>query len=160
MRTYDATFIFLTSMTEDAIEKTLARIGDEVSRFDGTVVSTEAQGRRSFARPMRKQEAGFYYKVVLSLPPESVDPLLGRFKLIDDIFRVQIVLGKAPEAAEEEAPVEEAPAAVPATEAPAPEPAAPTLATKEGAPAAPEAPAPAESAAPVSTPQEESDGQL
>ncbi len=128
MRTYDATFIFLTSMTEEAIEKTLARIGDEVSRLGGAVLNTEALGRRSFARPMRKQEAGFYYKVVLSLDPDNVDPLLGRFKLVDGIFRVQIVHGKAPEVAEtapaEETPVVAQPVAAPGAAEAIPEPVA------------------------------------
>jgi ribosomal protein S6 len=132
LRTYDATFIFLTSMTEEAIDKTLARMEDEVNRLGGSVLKTQAQGRRAFARPMKKQDAGVYYKIQLGLEPETVDPLLGRFKLIDDIFRVQIVHGKVPEAApeaEEETPAVAAPAAVetPAAAAPAaPEPAATT----------------------------------
>jgi ribosomal protein S6 len=91
VRTYEALFIFANSLKDEARDKALERIREEIGKLKGTVLGTEALGRRQFARPMKKLEGGFFVKLVISLDPRNVDPLLARFKLNEDIFRVQIV---------------------------------------------------------------------
>jgi len=84
-------FIFRSSMTDEDVEQILARIGEEVTRVGGVVTETIAMGDRSFARPMKKKESGRYVKMIANLDPAQVSNLQGRFRLLEDIFRSQVV---------------------------------------------------------------------
>ena len=48
-------------------------------------------GKRPFARPMKKQDAGYYYVIDFELEGDQVTPLKERLKLNEFVFRVQIV---------------------------------------------------------------------
>ena len=63
----------------------------EVERFDGKILEKVSLGRRSFSRPMKKRESGVYVKVRLELDPANVDALVKRYKLVEEVFRVQIL---------------------------------------------------------------------
>jgi len=60
---------------------------------------------------MKKRDAGIYMTVRCELEPTSVDKLRARLKLVDDLFRSQVLVAEPEvEEAEEvaaEAPVEE-----------------------------------------------------
>lgn len=88
---YDGLFIFAGSMKDEALEKTLERVSAEIERLGGTVEATENLGRHTFARPMKKRENGVYVKVRFQLPPAQVTPLRARYRLSEDVFRVQIL---------------------------------------------------------------------
>ncbi len=90
-KTYEAMFIFSGSLKEDALEKVLERIRGDIAKVNGTIVSSQVLGSRTFARPMKKRESGQYVKMMVSLEPKDVEALAGRFRLNEDIFRVQIV---------------------------------------------------------------------
>ena len=91
MKTYDAIYIFVGITKDDALNASLEKALAEISRVGGTVLSTESLGRRSFARPMSKKESGVYVKVRMELDPASVDELVKRYRLVEDVFRVQIL---------------------------------------------------------------------
>ena len=48
-------------------------------------------GKQAFVRPMQKMTSGHYIKVRFQMDPANQAPLLARLKLIDTIFRVQVV---------------------------------------------------------------------
>ena len=56
-----------------------------------TVLSTDVLGKKSFARPMRKRDSGVYVKIRFELDPAQVSTLVGRYLLVEDVFRVQIL---------------------------------------------------------------------
>lgn len=91
MKDYEAMFIFSPSLNEEALEKILERIRGEITKQKGAVKDSRIIGKRVFARPLKKKESGQYVKMDLSMEPQSINPLLARFKLNDDIFRVQIL---------------------------------------------------------------------
>ncbi len=91
MKTYDAIFIFLTSLKDEEIAKALSRIRAELEKLGGAVVEEEDMGRRSFARQMQKQEHGAYHRLTFKLDPAKGEALRLRWKLVDEIFRVQVV---------------------------------------------------------------------
>jgi len=93
---YDALFILPTSLKEEEQEGVYERLREEVTKLNGTVDEVRPLGKRVFARPMKKHDAGFYVRVDMSLPPESVAPLLARLKLNEMIFRVQVVKQEKP----------------------------------------------------------------
>ena len=91
MGAYRMMFIFLPDLGEEAREKVVSGISEEISKLNGKVLRTEYLGRRTFARPLKNQEEGHYVRLYVELGPEAMDTLLARFKLNPDIFRVQII---------------------------------------------------------------------
>jgi small subunit ribosomal protein S6 len=92
LKTYEAMFIFPASLNDEGIEAAIDRIKGELENKGGSVTKVENMGRRAFARPMDKKNSGIYVRLTCELVPSSVDALLARFKLNEDIFRVQIIL--------------------------------------------------------------------
>ena len=91
MNNYEALVIFGPSVKEDSQDAVLVKIEDEVTRLKGRVLSSQVLGKRTFARPLRGQEAGVYARMALGLEPGSVEALQARLKLTEDVFRIQIV---------------------------------------------------------------------
>jgi ribosomal protein S6 len=108
LKTYQALFIFSSSLADDAIQDILKNVQGEVEKLGGTVTTSELTGKKVFARPMKKMETGNYAKVIMQLAPSAVAPLQARLKLNENIFRVQIVEFRAPvvESPKAAAPVE------------------------------------------------------
>lgn len=98
MKPYEALFILSESVRDDRVEDVVARLRREVEKLGGTVDRTLDVGRRGFAMPLKKREAGHYLRVDLSLEPSAVAPLLARLRLVEDIFRLQIVAAPKPSA--------------------------------------------------------------
>jgi len=112
VKTYQAMFIFSSSLADEALQEVLQSVQGEVEKLGGTVTGSDIMGKRVFARPMKKMETGQYAKMLIQMLPSSVSPLLARMKLNEKIFRVQIVEMKPAKAT----PSPEAPAAVPSKE--------------------------------------------
>ena len=91
MKKYDALYIFVGIAKDDALEANLDKALAEVERFGGNVLEKVSLGRRSFSRPMKKRDSGVYVKVRLELDPANVDALVKRYKLVEEVFRVQIL---------------------------------------------------------------------
>ena len=91
MKKYDALYIFVGIAKDDALEVNLDKALAEVERFGGKVLEKVSLGRRNFSRPMKKRENGVYVKVRLEMDPANVDALVKRYKLVEEVFRVQIL---------------------------------------------------------------------
>ena len=91
MKTYDALYIFVGVAKDDALEANLEKALAEVTRLGGNIIAKDSLGRRTFARPMKKHENGVYVKVRLELDADKVDELVKRYKLVEEVFRVQIL---------------------------------------------------------------------
>ncbi|MBQ0033251.1 MAG: 30S ribosomal protein S6 [bacterium] len=91
MKKYDALYIFVGIAKDDALEANLEKALAEVTRLGGNVLEKVQLGKRMFARPMKKREAGVYVKVRMELDPAKVDELVKRYKLVEEVFRVQIL---------------------------------------------------------------------
>jgi ribosomal protein S6 len=53
-------------------------------------------GKRPFARPMGKQDAGFYIVMLMDLEGDKIKQLQARLKHNEDVFRAQFVRAKEP----------------------------------------------------------------
>ncbi|MBP7829948.1 MAG: 30S ribosomal protein S6 [Kiritimatiellae bacterium] len=91
MKKYEAMFIFPEALKDDALAAALTKAQEEIKRAGGEIESVNQLGKRGFSRPMQKQEAGYYVLAFIRLPAEQVAPLLARYRLDENIFRVQIV---------------------------------------------------------------------
>ena len=91
MKKYDALYIFVGTLRDDAVEASLEKALAEVTRLGGNVLEKVSLGKRSFSRPIRKRESGVYMKVRFELDPQKVDELVNRYHLVEEVFRVQIL---------------------------------------------------------------------
>ena len=91
MKKYDALYIFVGIAKDDALEANLEKALAEVTRLGGNVLEKVQLGKRMFSRPMKKRESGVYVKVRLELDPAKVDELVKRYKLVEEVFRVQFL---------------------------------------------------------------------
>jgi len=91
MKTYDALYIFVGVAKDDVVEASLEKALAEVTRLGGNVVAQDRLGRRGFARPLSKRESGVYVKVRFELDPQKVSELVNRYRLVEEVFRVQIL---------------------------------------------------------------------
>ena len=95
MNKYEAMFIFPESIKDSALEETLGTVKAEIKKLGGEVDSATRLGKRAFSRPMKKQEAGQYALVAFRAGGDIIPQLLARYKLDEDVFRVQIVRAPA-----------------------------------------------------------------
>lgn len=86
---YEGMFILPKALSEEALEEALGRIRGEIEKLGGAVKNTTRLGKRPFARPMGKQDAGHYVVINFELEGDQIAPLQARLKLNDDVFRVQ-----------------------------------------------------------------------
>ena len=91
MKKYDALYIFAGSAKDDVLDGLIAKALAEVTRLEGNVISQEVLGKRSFAHPMKKRENGVYVQVRIELDPLKVSELVNRYRLVEEVFRVQIL---------------------------------------------------------------------
>ncbi|MBQ7722122.1 MAG: 30S ribosomal protein S6 [Kiritimatiellae bacterium] len=91
MKKYDALYIFVNAVRDDAIEPLVEKVGADITRLGGKVLGSEMLGRKTFARVMKKKESGVYVRVRFELDPAKVAELRARYALNDEIFRVQIL---------------------------------------------------------------------
>lgn len=94
MKTYECMFIFLHHLNDQAIEEQLNKACSEITSLKGTVINTTRMGRNSFARPIKKQESGIFSLITFTLDPGQISVLQKRYRLNNNILRVQIVLAK------------------------------------------------------------------
>ena len=91
MKKYDALYIFVGIAKEDVLEANLEKALAEVTRLGGNVLEKVSLGKRAFSRPMKKRDSGVYVKVRMELDPDKVAELVNRYRLVEEVFRVQFL---------------------------------------------------------------------
>ncbi|MBP7274886.1 MAG: 30S ribosomal protein S6 [Kiritimatiellae bacterium] len=97
MNRYEGLYIFPESVREEALDEALGRAKEEIEKLGGQVESAIRLGRRTFARRMQKQGAGYYAVIAFRLAGGQIAPLMERYRLAGEVFRVQINCATAPE---------------------------------------------------------------
>ena len=57
----------------------------------GNIIAKDSLGKRAFARPMKKRDNGVYVKVRFELDPLKIKELVARYRLVEEVFRVQFL---------------------------------------------------------------------
>ena len=108
MNKYEAMFIFSDELKDEALEEALNKVRAEIKKVGGVVESTTRMGRKAFARPMDKKEAGHYVLIIFSCGGEHISALLAKYRLNEEVFRVTIMrAGATPPPAEKPAEAKE-----------------------------------------------------
>ena len=91
MKKYDGLYIFAGQAKDDVLDSQIQKAVAEVTRLGGSILSQEVLGKRVFAHRMRKRESGVYVLVRFELDPQLVKDLVNRYRLVEEVFRVQIL---------------------------------------------------------------------
>lgn len=97
MNRYEAMAILPESLTEDEIEQGLDRLSAKIKELGGSASKASRMGRKTFARPMKKQTIGEYALLRFELDGQKITELQQELKLDNAIFRIQFT--RLPEAA-------------------------------------------------------------
>ena len=92
MKKYDGLFIFATVAKDEALDTQIEKASAEITRLSGKVLSAQSLGKKNFARTMQKRDSGVYVKIRFELDPAQVAALKARYQLLEDFFRVQILV--------------------------------------------------------------------
>lgn len=112
MKKYEGLIILSQPVDEQTLEDKLDKIRAEITKQGGVVEHTTRMGRQTFARRLKKKDAGFYVLITFTIAPAKIAILRERYKLNEDIFRVQFTLAPPParDSAKEAGPVAGKPA--------------------------------------------------
>ena len=96
MKSYEALIILAGSLGEEQTGKLLEKVQAEIVKLGGSVKGSRQMGNHQFARVFSTgQSSGQYVKLTFSMDPEKVNSLTSRFKLMEDVVRVQILAERA-----------------------------------------------------------------
>lgn len=90
MRDYEAVFIVDDRSLNVSLENFTNQVVSQVQDMGGKVHSTESLGRKQFARPIKKQQAGTYLDFIISLDPDKVEDFTESYRLSDEVLRLKI----------------------------------------------------------------------
>jgi ribosomal protein S6 len=99
--TYEGLFIFPETLDEEQLDQAINAVKVELEKLGGTLDSTTRLGKRTFARPLKKQKAGIYAIITFSLDGLKIIALKHRLKLATNVFRAQFMKVDETEAAQE-----------------------------------------------------------
>ena len=91
MKKYDGLYIFAGEAKDDVLDAQIQKALAEVTRLGGNVLTQEVLGKRDFAHPMHKRTNGVYVLVRFEFDPSKVSELVNRYRLVEEVFRVQIL---------------------------------------------------------------------
>ncbi len=98
---YEGLFIFPETLDEEGLDHAVVRVKEELEKLGGTLESTTRMGKKNFARPLKKQKAGYYVMLVFKLDGANIDAFKKRLKLASDVFRSQFILAEEAEVVQE-----------------------------------------------------------
>ena len=90
MSTYEAVFILDERRFDDGGEAFAKSVAAFIGELGGKVVEQTSMGRRQFARPIRKQNAGIYWNFIVEVPPAKVGDFKEKYRLNESIFRLAV----------------------------------------------------------------------
>lgn len=98
---YEGLFIFPESLDEEGLDQAIGRVKEELEKLGGSIESTTRMGKKTFARPLKKQKAGLYVVIMFNLDGVKIDEFKSRLKLATNVFRHQFSVSSGVEAAQE-----------------------------------------------------------
>ncbi len=89
---YEGLFIFPETLDEEGLDLAIGRVKEELETLGGSIKSTTRMGKKTFARPLQKQKAGFYVVMMFNVEGDKLVEFKARLKLSTNVFRHQFVV--------------------------------------------------------------------
>ena len=102
-RLYEGLFIFPETLDEEGLDHAVEEVKMELEKLGGSLESTTRMGKKNFARPLKKQKAGYYVMLMFKLDGRKIDDFKRRLKLATNVFRAQFVRVEESDAVAQEA---------------------------------------------------------
>ena len=84
---YETTVVVNGMLEDDAIKQVVDRTTEAITRYGGTIKSTDEWGRRRLAYPINKKNNGYYIQFGVEAPGEMVPQMERFFHLEEQIIR-------------------------------------------------------------------------
>ena len=91
MHHYELVIIIHPDLDDEAINQTLEKIKDWITKSGGTIDNIDNWGKRHLAYEIQKQNEGIYYLLNISTPGESISDLERNLKILEPVMRHLIV---------------------------------------------------------------------
>jgi ribosomal protein S6 len=88
---YEGLFIFPETLDEEGLDQAIDGVKTELEKLGGAIESTTRMGKKTFARPLKKQKAGLYVVMMFNIEGKKLDAFKARLKLATNVFRHQFV---------------------------------------------------------------------
>ena len=102
-RLYEGLFIFPETLDEEGLDQAVEEVKMELEKLGGSLESTTRMGKKNFARPLKKQKAGYYVMLMFKLDGQKIDAFKKRLKLATNVFRSQFIQVEESDAVVQEA---------------------------------------------------------
>jgi small subunit ribosomal protein S6 len=91
MNYYEQTIIIDPNLDDTAIEETVQKVRDVITKQGGEIFKTENWGRRKLAYELNKHQKGCYILLLFKAPPPTVAALEKLSKVLDPIIKFMVV---------------------------------------------------------------------
>ena len=91
MHQYELVIIIHPDLDDEAINQTLDKIKDWISKSGGSIDSVDNWGKKHLAYEIQKQNEGIYYLLNISAPGESISDLERNLKILESVMRHMVV---------------------------------------------------------------------
>ena len=71
MKNYELLTVFKPSLDSEELDKVVEKITEEITSFQGSVVSIDKMGRKKLAYDVQGYRDGYFANIIVSLPAES-----------------------------------------------------------------------------------------
>lgn len=93
---YDGVYFLSDALKAEAVGPACENVRTDIKKVGGVILAERPVERRSFARPLGKQQAAYCMELSFDLDTDKVSALRQRHRLDANVFRVMIVAAKKP----------------------------------------------------------------
>jgi small subunit ribosomal protein S6 len=91
MNYYEQIIIIDPNLDDTAVEETVQKVRDVITKQGGEIFKTENWGRRKLAYELNKHQKGCYILLLFKAPPPTVAALEKLSKVVDSIIKFMVV---------------------------------------------------------------------
>ena len=92
MREYELIFIVHPDLDETATNEVVERVKSWITEAGGTVNKVDPWGKRKLAYPIRKQNEGQYFFLLIQIAPSDVAELERNLRFLEPVMRFLITV--------------------------------------------------------------------
>ena len=90
-RQYELMFIIRADLDEEGHDGVVEQVTQILANLGGEVTVTDPRGKRKLAYPIRKQREGFYVRMEMEFPKDSIRELERSLRLTEPVLRHLVV---------------------------------------------------------------------
>ena len=94
---YETIVILDERRNEDGGKVFIESFQEFIKELEGITLETEEMGLRQLAHPINKKSSGYYWDVIIELPPNKVLEVKEKFRLDQSVLRLEIFSYDRPE---------------------------------------------------------------